>query len=523
MQVRDYADPILTCRAAGEFEAALLRDVEAQWSAMRCAGAALAQAVLQDYRELGEPPQHLQVLALVGKGHNGGDTLIACRHLLEQYPRARVVVVLSAAPDQLKLLSLRALNHLEGRVELIAGYAAVGVQLMEDQLEPGSPVFDICLDGFLGFNFKPPLREPLRSLISAVNDCHHIRLRAAVDLPSGQGGGGGSTALRADFCYATGIAKSALFAGNANCGRVRYLDLGFFEAGTPAPSQVCDFVLKSNVLRPLRRLRAADADKRSFGHLFVVGGSAGMSGALLMSVRAAVRSGVGLVTAFGPVSMVPALAAQVPEAMWVAWPEVENGSLSLSGLDLLWSRLDRASALVCGPGMGRSAEVDELVGQLVDRVSAPMLLDADALESQVLRRIAARAESWGPVVLTPHMGEYMRLAGLVEADFTSDGLRDFSAQGRVITVLKCAHTRICDGSSVLYNINGGPVLSRGGSGDLLAGLIGGQLAQSTNSYLPAVARAVVLHGSAAELLAREKGQSLVVAPELLDYLPQVLR
>jgi NAD(P)H-hydrate epimerase len=233
------------------------------------------------------------------------------------------------------------------------------------------------------------------------------------------------------------------------------------------------------------------------------------------------------VTAFAPAGVVAAFAAQVPEAMWVAWPLAADGTLSAAASALLWQRLDRASALLCGPGMGRSADVDRLLQQIVSRVTQPLLLDADALQPEVLDRIAARGPEFGPVVLTPHMGEYMRLGGLSQPDYSSISLRDFSSRYRLITVLKCAHTRICDGSTVLYNVGGGPVLSRGGSGDLLAGLIGGLLAQPQEADLEAVATAVAqgvyLHSRAAECLARQEGQVAVTATCLLDFLPAVLR
>jgi NAD(P)H-hydrate epimerase len=277
------------------------------------------------------------------------------------------------------------------------------------------------------------------------------------------------------------------------------------------------------VLTPLRELRGAHVDKRSFGHLYIVGGSAFMPGALLMAVQSAVRSGVGLVTAFAPASLASSLAAQVPEAMWVPWPETSNGTLDPRAMPLLIERLGKATALLIGPGMGRDRYSERIAQEIIQRVDLPVVCDADALRQRVLAGMLKRSAQFGPVILTPHMGEYMRIAKLAAADDSVSTLLDFSRSYRVLTVLKGPLTRICDGETVLYNSFGGPVLSRGGSGDLLAGLIGGMLAQGTTCARESVARAVVLHGLAAECLARTQGQVAVRTTQLLDFLSTVLR
>ena len=372
-------------------------------------------------------------------------------------------------------------------------------------------------------SFQPPLREPLTALIEAINNYQPLDLRAAVDLPSGHGEPSDPLTFRADFSYATGIVKKPLLQDSATCGRVRYVDLGFFQSAHAPTLQAREFILIPSILDPLRGLRPAAADKRSFGHLFIVGGSTGMPGALLMTVRAAVRSGVGLVTVFAPASVVPAMAAQVPEAMWVAWPETSNGTLNPRGLPLLQQRVGRATAVLAGPGFGRDRNTEMLTQELVRRVECPVILDADALRSRVIEVVQARKPHFGPVIVTPHMGEFMRIAKLAQVSNANDALVSFSSFYKVMTVLKGPNTRICDGERIVYSTWGGPVLARGGSGDLLAGLIGGMVAQAANGELEVVARGLALHGLAAEQLARSKGQVMVHTCELLDYLPAVIR
>jgi ADP-dependent NAD(P)H-hydrate dehydratase / NAD(P)H-hydrate epimerase len=172
-------------------------------------------------------------------------------------------------------------------------------------------------------------------------------------------------------------------------------------------------------------------------------------------------------------------------------------------------------------GMDRNTEM--VVQDIVKLVKLPVILDADALRARVMELGPKRKPNAEPLIVTPHMGEFMRIAKFSEPNCSNQALKDFCQSYRLMVVLKGAHTRICDGETVWYNTYGGPVLSRGGSGDLLAGMIGGMVAQRNSSAQAAVARAVVLHGLAAQRLARARGQVMVNTTQLLDYMPDVLR
>jgi len=407
--------------------------------------------------------------------------------------------------------------------------------MVHSPLAPGAGEwgdYDLCLDGIFGFQFRPPVDAATGALLRAVNAHPAIRLRAAVDLPSGVGEQSDDTAFRADFTYATGSVKTPLLEERNRdvAGRLRYVDLGFFKqlvAGvadsgpgslTPAaPISAAgkDFVLKPSLLAPLTDLRAPRSDKRTFGHLFVIGGSRSYPGAILMCARAALRSGVGLVTAFVPETLVPAFAASAPEAIWVGWPETREGGLALEGLYLIRERLSRATALVMGCGLGSECETHTLAGEIVKLAGVPVVLDADALQPSILG--AARGQR---VICLPHAGEFQRLSGGREAG--GDGLRAVARAAAATIVLKGAETQISDGERVFHSFLGGPVLARGGSGDLLAGLTGGLLAQAPADPLAAACRGVVWHGRAADLLARDRGQVAVQVTQLLDYLPAAL-
>ncbi len=469
--------PVLACDEARAIEDRLFGgDETREWPAMQRAGRAIAAAVQRDFLEIGGLPGAPRVLVLSGKGHNGGDALIAASALREVHPNLRVEVLFAFGERALRPLAQRAWREL--------------AQAGGTHVSAPTGHYDLCLDGVFGFQFRPPLESHVAELIATVNELP-IRLRAAVDLPS-------ANVFHADFTYATGCVKMPIVDA-PQAGRVRYLALGFFDGNEPGAERV----LTRDVLAPLTALRPAQGDKRTYGHVFIIAGSRNFPGAALMTVRAALRSGVGLVTAFVPESLVAAFASVAPEAMWVSWPETPGGGLALEGRQLLSEKLPRATALVIGPGLGREKETLALAGEIVRSATVPLVIDADALQPEIVRAGDA------PRVLTPHAGEFARIDGALPKN--------------VVLVRKGPVTRIVRDGVSYHSFFGGPVLARGGSGDLLAGLIGGLLAQTPGEPLLAAARGVVWHGLAADALARAHGQVAVQTTQLLDFLPVVLR
>lgn len=494
--------PILSIDDAGAFEAALFGGDEGrQWKAMLLAGRSVAEAILRDMGEGSGLTAAGRILVLAGKGHNAGDALIAAREILERFPKATADVLFAFGPRRLKPLAARAWRGLaeagRGRVRS-AG--------------PGelSGKYDLCIDGIFGFQYRSPLPPEAAAAIEASSG-RKIRFRAAVDLPSGWDEPG---AFRADFTYATGSVKAPLV-GCANAGRPRFLDLGFFSGAAAKVAEVAagesgDRVVLASILEPLAGLRPAAADKRSQGHLVIVGGSGRYPGAILMAALAALRSGAGLVTAFIPERLAPVFASRAPEAMWVGLPETAGGGLALGGLARVLEGLGRASALAIGPGLGRDPESLSLALEVVKASKVPLVIDADALQKDIA------GVGKAPRILTPHAGEFARISGGAD-------LRKLCGALPGVVILKGPVTRISDGGAVYHSFFGGPVLSRGGSGDILAGLVGGLLAQQPGNPLAAACRGAVWHGMAADQLARSKGQAAVRTLQLLEFLAPALR
>ncbi len=496
--------PVLTCAEARAWEKARLTDETLEWSAMQEAGAKVAQAVLADFKEIGGLPAGGRLLVLAGKGHNGGDALLAARAILSGRSDTTAVVVLAFGAGDLRPLAGRALDWLRQQ-------APDRVKIVPQELAlAAGQEYALCLDGVYGFQFRAPMDPASAQLIARVNAHKGIRFRAAVDLPSGIGETSVPTAFHADFTYATGSVKYPVLSPRhaSLVGRLRYVDIGLLQEDSVPDAT--ERILLASLLQPLAALRAAQTDKRTFGHLLVVGGSLSYPGAVVMAARAALRSGTGLVTAFVPENLVPEYAARHPEVMWVGCPVTTQGGLAAGTAELVRARSAKATALLVGPGMGAEAETLGLAAHLVGEATMPMVLDADALRPEVVARVRAK-----PFIGTPHAGEFERIA---PALFT-DG--NFTAPQGVL-VLKGPLTRVTDGRKIYHSPFGGPVLARGGSGDILAGLIGGLLAQAPSDPGLAACRGVVWHGRAADLLARSRGQVAIETSEILEQLGPAL-
>lgn len=513
-ETESSSHPILTCSEASSWEQRLLSEKGADWNAMRQVGKSLADGILLEYRQTRFSAERLGAFALVGKGHNGGDALLALFELASKGILASVTVAITGSLTDLKPNSKRAFDLLEkampeGTLRTIVlrnrGEAA-WIRRLEAGLS--SSRFDLCLDGLLGMSFKAPLRDLAREALKRINSTP-FRLRVAVDLPSGMGDVSDEVSFQADTTFATGIFKKPLLdrSKSNSIGCIRYLDVGFFADNSLAKERV----LVDSILDSIRRRRSPNSDKRNHGRLLIMAGSRNMPGALLMSVHSALRSGVGLVTVCAPESVVPQLAATVPEAMWIPWPETPEGGLSLEGIYLLKRMNFEPDAVLVGPGMGAEAEVAAMLGETVASFPCPVVIDADALRKEVV------AGAKGRLIATPHLGEFERIAGKRNrAKAIDESLVEYAREIQGVVVLKGSNTRISDGRNLFVNATGNALLARGGSGDLLAGMTAALLARCPEKPIEAACQAVYWHGRAADVLAERNGQVAVRTTDLLD-------
>lgn len=489
--------PVLTCAEAAAAEAAFLAgDATLSWKLMNVAARGVADEAVA---LLGRKPERILVLA--GKGNNGADAFLAALHCAR---RGTEIVAVFAEGGPARAQAQRAWAARKPGVRLGVVAAANLRQLADFE-------FDLIFDGVLGQGFRAPLSAELRSFLRVSDSLRGLRV--AVDLPSGLGDDASGPAFRADLTVSIGCLKRPLLAPKSArfVGRLRVLDIGLPLGET---EEAC---VTATSLAPLRRPRRARSDKRHQGRLLIVGGSDGMPGAVLMNTAAALRSGAALVTTCLPDSVRAKAAVAYPEAMWRGLRTERDGRLAAGNLKEVRALLADKDVLLIGSGMGEKAA--KLIGALVARSAVDLVLDADALRPSVIA-----ASSRRPVrVLLPHAGEFKRLSG---RDATVSAARAYARKTKTVVVLKGPLTCVTDGLRVLHIPFGGPVLARGGSGDLLAGIVASVLSRRRELGLTpfdAVVLATTWHARAADWLRETQGEEAVRTTDLLAGLSPVLR
>ncbi len=273
---------------------------------------------------------------------------------------------------------------------------------------------------------------------------------------------------------------------------------------------------------PLPRLpqRKPDSHKGDYGRVLLIGGSQGMAGAIALSGMSALRSGAGLVKLAVPSSVQSTVAGFEPSLMTAALPADSHGRLANWAVPVLAEFLSEPTVVGCGPGLGRSDELVEVVGWLQQSVRQSMILDADALFA-LAQRPALLSQAAGPRILTPHAGEFARLLGgkpVAEQD-RSAAAQSFALQHGLTLVLKGHRTVITDGARLAINTTGNPGMATGGTGDVLTGIITALVGQGLSTF-DAARLGVHVHGLAGDLAAKELGQTSLIASDLPRYLPE---
>ena len=467
------------------------------------AGAAVAAAAAA---ELGRVAGR-RVVALAGKGHNGGDACEALARLGRRGAGAEALV--TGDPDDLDEQGLRAValvRRAGGRVRAFdAGLAG--------RLLAGA---DLVLDGLLGTGSSGAPRGVVAEAIAAAGMARAPVV--AVDIPSGVDGATGEVAgeaVRAAVTVTFQAVKPGhvLAPGSGHVGRLEVADIGLpLAPGRWGVSEAAD-------LAGLVPVPTATQHKRSRGVLLLVGGSPGMGGAPTLMGLAARRAGTGLLVLAVPASVADRVGAAVPEAITVALPE-SGGGLARNADDACRRWLGEATAIGVGPGLGRSDGTQKVVRGLLATYDGPAVVDADALFA--LGTGGPLAERRGPTLLTPHAGEFARLAP------DAEGTRLDQAAGRArrwkaTVLLKGDNTVVADPDGRLaVNPTGVPALATGGTGDVLTGLTGSLLAQGLAPFDAARLGAWV-HGRAAALAAAELGPVSVAAGDVAGHLPGAFR
>lgn len=488
---------------------------------MENAGRSVVKFVHQRF----SPLEAQEIVILCGRGNNGGDGMVVARMLRELGLEPRVLLL--ADPERLK-----------GDAEVnYKRLAKTGLPLTVpdhaswEGLKSKLGNASLVIDAILGTGLSKPLGGFLLEVVRDIPAVFPKARVVAVDLPTGVAADSGELmgeCARADASVTFTAPKVAHVFPPA-CEKVGKWVVR--AIGTPAEEleRHPDFFL--NLLEPhdlewLVRPRKLEAHKGNFGHVLVLGGSVGKTGAAGMAAKAALRAGAGLATVATPGSALPVIATLGMEIMTEPLPETDSGTISLRALKegLLDALVEGKSVLAVGPGLGREAETMELVREVVNRYSVPVVLDADGLNA--FSGCMKTLQAGGRIrVLTPHPGEMGRLTGQKTSEVVAhrlDVAREFAGRHGVQLVLKGFRTLTAspDGQ-VWVNPTGNPGMATGGSGDVLTGIVAALLAQYPDrSPTEVTAASVYLHGLAGDIAARELGEASVIAGDILEALPR---
>ena len=484
---------------------------------MERAGEGIAEAIIERFGRAAKKG----VLIVAGKGNNGGDGFVVARLLKKKRIPCEVVLLArrgEVAPDS--AANLKAFLKLRGKIsEIGAGGLATLARCMRGK--------GLLIDALLGTGLKDDVRGLYGEAITLMN-ATGIPI-VAVDIPSGLDTDNGTplgAVVQAEMTVSLGYAKlgQVIYPGIGYVGELVVADIGIDPLAVDEVAPKTEILTRQEI-RWLVPRRAADTHKGTYGHLLVMAGSRGKTGAAILACRAAMRTGAGLVTLAAPRALNDIFAGSLAEVM--TEPLSDNGAEEIAPLsDSEWRHLlERKNAVLFGPGIGVSDGTQNNLRWLLSNLEIPWVIDADGLNDLALELDRLR-HAKTPPILTPHPGEMARLIGKENAAVNADRVtvaRCFALEHRCYVVLKGARSVIATpGGAVFINPTGNPGMASGGMGDVLAGMIAALLGQGLAPE-DAMKLAVYLHGFVGDRLAAAKGEIGLIASDIIEGIPWGLR
>jgi len=482
------------------------------------------QAAHAARKMLGEKVQGKKVVVLAGAGNNGGDGYVVARHLFNWGVLMKVFLL--SPRDKIKgdaRINLKI-------IERILAPEDIGEINSEDDLlhcEKAMREADLLIDAILGTGISGLVEGIKAETILLANGSSKPIL--SIDIPSG---------LHADTGKIQGCciqaAKTVSFAlpkvgmlihpGVEATGELEVVDIGIPQSVIEGMG-LSHHLLTSKQVQAWLPKRSQTAHKGNCGKVLVLAGSRGMGGAAVLAAQGALKAGAGLVTLGIPEGLYPLLVPKLTEVITKPLPETKEGTLALQGWAKVRELLDAHDVLIIGPGLSNHSETAILVLQILEENKLPVVVDADGLNALALNKVFLD-KMRRKLIFTPHPGEMARLADLSIRQVEGNRLslaRDKAEAWGVTLVLKGARTLIASPEKDIYlNPTGNPGMATAGAGDVLAGIIGGLLAQGMEMNEGAAA-GVYLHGLAGDLAALDKGEMSLLARDILDYLPQSIK
>ena len=456
-----------------------------------------------------------RIVVVAGKGNNGGDASVVARYLAASGRQVELVLLCDpAALDDAAQASFKQIEHSGVHVSVAADEAA---------LKRVWPMLqcDVLVDGVLGTGVAGEVNGVARAAIECINA--HGAPVLSLDVPSGLDSDKGTpcgAAVRAAWTVTFGHAKRAMLtaAGEEYCGRVEVVDIGLARDAGGGDGPTC---LSSREVTEMLAARDLRDHKNKLGHVLVIAGSRGMTGAAVLCAQAALHTGAGLVTVAVPESLLPLVAPLVPACMTLPVPDGGLGMFTRDAVAVLFENLERFSCVAIGPGMGRHKAVDAFLHLLLMELYCPTVVDADAL-NHMADKPGLLAEVEGTsMVLTPHPGEFERLSGMKP---TNDAIeraamaRSFAEKHGAVVLLKGFHSIVAaPGMVPCLNMTGNQGMATAGSGDVLTGMIAALLARGM-SPADATRAGAFIHGLAGDVAAGIHGFNALTAPRIVESL-----
>ena len=493
---------------------------------MANAGKVLASHVISETRREDQPDTP-EVVILAGKGNNGGDGLVAANFLNKAGISTKIVLCCGKPATPAAINAYDSLNK------------DIDVLFYDgDNSHPWAAAIDdasLVVDAIFGTGFTGEIERDLQPLFIKLNT--YARRVIACDIPSGvdaRSGQAGVLAVQADITVTMHAKKLGMLLSPAKyfCGYIRVEDIGIPAAATTGDPIMANEIYSKACMLNNQQLgakfltsRKPWAHKGTFGKLVCVCGSKRYIGAAGISASAAMRMGVGLVEICTPGKVIDSLSANLYECIFNEMKTDENGFMTSENVPSILDSLKDAKALLLGCGLGNTPETQKLVAELIEKSPVPVILDADGINSLV-PNIDVLLKKQSTVILTPHPGELARLCGVSQDEVLTDRLKysyGFSKKYGVTVVSKSSETIVCCADRTEIVTAGNTALSKGGSGDLLAGLIASLTAQTKRSSLINCILACMVLGRCAEELCTKRSERGILARDIVAYLPFFLK
>lgn len=463
-----------------------------------------------------------KVVVVAGKGNNGGDGLVVARHLHNS--GAKVTVFLLGKPEQMtpdSRINYEILTRMRADLKMLVDDAGLN-ELMMSVMDA-----DLIIDAMYGISFRGSLNEFDTKVVRILNWSKKNII--AVDIPSGVEADTGKVkgeAIRATWTVTLALPKMGLLVepGQNYVGALTVADISIPASLLTSP-ELKDNLLTEDMIKPGFPPRPSDSHKGTYGHVLVIGGSVGLTGAVILTSSAALAVGAGLVTAAVPESLLHIVEGRVVEVMTAALPETRQKAIALEALPAIENLLGAVSVCAIGPGLSRYPEAHAVLRFVLERSGVPVVIDADGLTA-LSEDINILKDRQVPIVLTPHPGEMARMLKTSVEDVQARRLeiaRSAAMEWGVTVVLKGTRTVIAEPNGEIYlNLTGNPGMATAGSGDVLTGIIAGLMAQGLRPNV-AACMGVYLHGRAGDLSKERFGERGTKAGDLVKAVSEVIK